>query len=98
MSRASERYPRLVRLARLYRRWTSPFGFLASRFIRRSGGMCTGALPLCIDIGAGTAPYTHGISAAFGTTAYVSIDIAPTDATDIVADASKLPISSQVAD
>lgn len=84
----------LVRIARAYTRLSSPFAFLARRFIRQSARVVGAPRIRCIDIGAGTAPYFDAVVAAFGVEQYIAIDIAPSDRTSIVADACALPVRS----
>jgi SAM-dependent methyltransferase len=89
-----------IRLVRLYVRLVSPIAFIARRFIiatarhtplRQGNGMC-------LDVGAGTAPYRQLIQKHLGITGYVCFDIAPSDATEVVGDAAALPFPAGVFD
>ena len=96
--RPPERWQPVVRVARAYTRLVSPFAYLARRFVLRAARVVASRLPLCIDVGAGTAPYAREVSAVFGVERYVALDIAPTDTTDVVADACTLPFRDASAD
>ena len=83
----------LAHLGRAYSRWSSPVSFLARRFIHDVGRHCGCAQygDVCLDLGAGTAPYAGQLSRALGMARYLTVDIAPTDKTHVVADCCQLP-------
>jgi SAM-dependent methyltransferase len=82
------------RLARIVRYRGYPVPFLARRYIRRAALRYVGLVvadEVCLDIGAGVAPYQKDIVESFSIGHYVAYDIAPSDATSVVGDARKLP-------
>jgi ubiquinone/menaquinone biosynthesis C-methylase UbiE len=84
----------LVRLSRAYTRLSSPVAFLARRFVRQAARLSPRESGVCIDIGAGTAPYRRDVIAAFRVARYVAVDIAPAIPDAVVADARLLPFRS----
>ena len=88
----------LRQVARLIRFYCYPIPYLARNYLRSIGAslQCTFVGdPICLDLGAGTAPYKKTIINAFGIRHYIAVDIAPSDTTSVVADASKLPFNDQ---
>lgn len=86
----------LLKLARSYVRVTSPIGFIAKQFLARLGSSlpadsCDPHDALCIDVGAGTAPYRSNIEKHLGVSHYLAFDIAPTNVTDVVGNATRMP-------
>lgn len=84
-------------LARLVRRYGYPIPFIARRYIRQMALQHAHTLPqraICLDIGAGVAPYRLDIESAFNLGLYVSFDLAASDATTVVGDAARLPLPS----
>ncbi len=55
-------------------------------------------MDICIDIGAGIAPYRQAVSTQFSVTSYFALDFSLSDAIDVVADATVLPMRSQSVD
>jgi len=71
-----------TKAARFYARWTQPIAFLARRFIAESGRvMAPHSGGLCLDVGAGTAPYRAEIEKYWNIVNYTAMDIAPSDST-----------------
>jgi SAM-dependent methyltransferase len=85
---------RLVWLSRAYTRCTSPIAFLARRFVRRAAQQVAGPRALCLDVGAGTAPYRREVLEHFRVGHYVAVDVAPAVADAVIADARLLPFRS----
>lgn len=86
------------RWARVLRYRGYPIPFLARRYIRRAGRQYAGFVgvgEVCLDIGAGVAPYRPDIVEGFGVGRYVAYDIAPSDATTVVGDARELPFRDE---
>jgi SAM-dependent methyltransferase len=81
----------LVRLSRAYTRAISPVAFVARRFVRHAAQVSRDPRRVCVDVGAGTAPYRREIVEAFRVVHYVPVDIAPAIADAVVADAHLLP-------
>lgn len=90
----SRPFARVARFSRLYTRITSPVAYIARRFIRDSAFLVGGRSEVCVDVGAGTAPYRADLVQAFGVKHYVAIDVAPTDVTSVVSDGLSLPLAS----
>ena len=82
----------LVTIGRAYSHVTSPFAFLARRFVCAAADRVEGSAMYCLDIGAGTAPYRELVCRAFRVSQYITTDIAPTNRTQVVADACSLPL------
>ena len=89
---------RLISLGRLYTKLSSPVAFIARRFVREAGRTFGRRCLVCVDIGAGTAPYRAEVCEAFGVNDYFTIDIAPPDLTSVAADACALPLHSESVD
>ncbi len=88
----------LLKLVRSYVRLTNPVGFIARRFIARLGNSplaetSDSDFALCIDVGAGTSPYRLDIERNLGVSNYLAFDIAPTDVTHVVGNASRMPFA-----
>lgn len=91
--------PSLLRsIHRSYRRITSPVSFLVRRFIARAPDHLGSSPDLCLDVGAGVSPYRAALVEHLGVRRYVGLEIAPSDATDVVSDAGQLPFSDGCAD
>lgn len=90
------------RLVKLYRRWLKFVGagpFLTRRFIARAARMSPSSqVSICLDIGAGTAPYRQEISKHFSVSHYLAVDFTANHALDVIADARVLPIRDQSID
>lgn len=89
-----------IRLYRIYTNLVSPDRFLVRRSVSRFGRTVaqTRNLGQCVDIGSGTSPHKAVITRSFKVDRYCSVDIAPSNVTDIVGDACALPLSSDSAD
>lgn len=88
-----------LRVARVCINASSPVSFVARKFIKSLGTEFSGIahLPpdrLCIDIGAGTAPYRGVITKYLNITDYIAFDIAPSDSTSVVGDAVNMPFAN----
>lgn len=89
---------RVRHMARIVRYRGYPIPFLARRYIRRAGRRYAGLAvehDVCLDIGAGVAPYRRDIVEGFRVGHYVAYDIAPSDTTTVVGDARKLPFRNE---
>ena len=86
----------LVWLHRRYTYLTSPISFLVRNFIKIVGIQLNifDENNICLDIGAGTAPYKAYIKKQWGDCEYISLDIAANDTTDVVGSATQLPFKS----
>lgn len=88
--------PHILRLAaRTVRQRLYPIPHIARRYIRtvcrqHAGSTVRGGI--CLDVGAGVAPYRQDIADVFAPGLYIAMDIAPSDATTLVADATQLPL------
>lgn len=89
-----------IRLYRTYKNLVSPHRFLLRRSISRFGSSLSPARAFsqCVDIGGGTSPLRATIVQSFKVDRYWSLDIAPSDVTDIVADAGALPLADDSVD
>ncbi len=90
----------LLNIARAYKYFISPISFLARRFVYRSNkdGLLYGELNVCADLGSGVAPYKSEIIKRLGIRDYVSLDISPSDNTDVIADARFIPLQKSCLD
>lgn len=93
----------VVNLGREYVRLTNPVGFIARGFIARVGRLVnvqeiSVSKAICIDVGAGTTPYRSEIKHCLGVSEYIALDIAPTNLTDVVGDAARLPFAENCAE
>ena len=89
-------------LVKLYRGWIKligPGSFLLRRFIASAANMSpSDGISVCLDVGAGHAPYRREISRHFGVKHYFALDFASGDSVDVIADARALPIRDQSID
>jgi SAM-dependent methyltransferase len=89
-----------VRAGRSYIHWTQPIAYLARRHVKEcanlSGNGFVGGR--CLDIGAGVAPYRAHIERHFGIDHYIELDFARSDKTNLIADASHLPLRTETID
>lgn len=83
----------IVPAVRRYNYIISPVSYLARSFIRRLArdGLVQGEMQIGADIGAGVAPYQKLVMDRFGLQNSLSIDLFPSDKTDIIADARSIP-------
>lgn len=87
----------IIGAGRAYVRLASPVSYLSRRFI---AGLDAKKLELpitselCIDVGAGTAPYEQDLRRALGVLRYITVDIAPSDRTQVVAEGAHLPFAA----
>lgn len=82
-------------LARKIRQRVYPIRARNRSYIRFVADNYGGQLPpmmVCLDLGSGVAPYRKLIRQHFDIGIYVSFDLAPSDATNLVGDISTLPI------
>lgn len=88
-------------IARTIRQRLFPIPYLARRYIHvvcaRYRNL-SAAAPVYLDVGAGVAPYREDILQVFGPGLYIAMDIAPSDATSLVADATQLPLADASVD
>lgn len=88
-----------VRLYRGYRAIVRSDRFLARRFITGAAGKSgMPKINICLDIGAGIAPYRQAVSTAFLVDSYFALDFVPSDAINVVADATALPVRDNSVD
>lgn len=88
----------LRRSARILRQSLYPIPVMARRYLRSAGRRFCALMPrqcVCLDIGAGVAPYRSAVEKAFGTGLYVSLDFAASDQTTVIGDAMRLPIRDE---
>ncbi len=85
----------LTWLARAYRHRAYPNFHVVRGALRAIAGEfpTTGACN-CLDIGAGVCPYREKITGLWNIDIYLAIDLVPTESTDIIADARRLPLAS----
>lgn len=87
---------------RLYRRsirYAQADSYLTRRFIARGASTSSsGGVDVCLDVGAGNAPYRKQISRHFAVRHYLSLDFASGGSVDVIADARTLPIRDQSID
>ena len=90
----------IIRLYRIYKNLVSPDRFIMRRLISRFGRTMaqTRSIKRCVDIGSGTSPLKATLTRSFKVDHYYSIDIAPSDATNVVADACALPLTDNSVD
>jgi SAM-dependent methyltransferase len=88
-----------IKLYRGYQTIVRSDRFITRRFLaeaaRTSGAV---KVDICLDVGAGNAPYRQAVLRYFAVTSYFALDFRPSDAIDVVTDATALPIRSQCAD
>lgn len=88
-----------TKASRFYARWTQPIAFLARGFIAESGRvLAPRSGGLCLDVGAGTAPYRAEIEKYWNIVNYTAMDIAPSASTSLVASADNVPLHSGAVD
>ncbi|MEE8253576.1 MAG: class I SAM-dependent methyltransferase [Hyphomicrobium sp.] len=89
-----------IRIYRRYKIFVSPRQYLLRRSIARFGKwyVTSSPLGLCLDVGAGTSPYRQTVLESFKVNCYWSLDLVPSDTTDIVADAGALPLANDSVD
>ena len=89
-----------VRAGRSYIQWAQPISYLVRRLVKMcanlSGNSFVGGR--CLDIGAGIAPYRAHIERHFGIGHYIELDFASSDKTNLIADASHLPLHTEAID
>ena len=88
----SGRFAPFAQLGRRYRRLTSPVAYLARHFLKTAAALVVEDASVCLDIGAGTAPYAEEIRTCFRSKQYIAADVAPNERTDLVADGCALPL------
>ena len=86
----------LVRLSRFYTRISNPIALITRRFLATAAkvGIVARANGYCLDVGAGTAPYRTDLLKLLGRTRYVTIDVAPSDTTLVIADGCRMPFAT----
>lgn len=89
----------LRRAGRKFRQTFYPIPFLARRFLHDAGHVVASAAAdgICVDIGAGSAPYRRTVEDAFGIKHYVVMDIAACDATTVIGSATAIPLADDCA-
>jgi SAM-dependent methyltransferase len=88
-----------VRLYRGYRAIVRSDRFLARRFIAEAAHKSgKPKINICLDIGAGIAPYRQAVSAEFLVNSYFALDFVPSDTINVVADATALPMHNNSVD
>ncbi len=91
--------PLLVKLYRAYFKFASVDSFLTRRFIARAANMSPSVgVGICLDIGAGNAPFRKELSRRFGVRHYLALDFTSSDSVRVIADAPALPIRDQSVD
>lgn len=82
-----------LNLGRLIKSNLSPISFLARLYIKHASKIIVANSNKlkCLDIGAGISPYQKTIKKYLNVSTYITLDIAPSDKTTVVANASKLP-------
>ena len=93
-----QRFTTVVRVGRLYTTLTSPIAFLTRFYISKISRLyedsnIDGTL---LDVGSGTAPYRRVILDNLNISLYISLEIAPSDATNVIGDAAQLPFGDGV--
>jgi len=91
-----------TRLVTIYRQWLNiveVHSFLTRRFIAKAASINASLKTgICLDVGAGTAPYRQEISKLFAVRRYIAVDFTPRGSLDVIADARALPIRDQSVD
>jgi SAM-dependent methyltransferase len=91
--------PRLVKIYRQWLKFVQVHSFLTRRFIAKAASINTSSnIDICLDVGAGTAPYRQEISKRFAIRHYFAVDFTSRGSLDVVADARVLPIRDQSID
>ncbi|SRR6266571_6143418 len=89
--------PSWLRLARSYARATNPITFIARRSIKKLADTVNLQSPpggLCIDVGAGTAPYGRDAEKHLHVRSYVALDIVASESTSVIGNAMEMPFRS----
>jgi len=96
------RAPSFLRgFARGLRQQFYPIPRLSELFIRRTGKLFGGQLrtgAVCVDIGSGVSPHRSIAKQSFDIAQYIALDVAASDSTDLVADATQLPFADSCVD
>jgi SAM-dependent methyltransferase len=87
-----------IRLYRGYRAIVRSDRFLTRQFLAKAARKGGASADVCLDIGAGIAPFQKAVSAHFSVASYFALDFVPSDAIDAVADATALPVAENKAD
>jgi SAM-dependent methyltransferase len=88
-----------VKLYRGYRAVVRSDRFLTRRFIAGAAKASDSRkVDICVDVGAGYAPYRQAVLTHFSAKSYFALDFKPSDATDLVADGTALPMLTQSID
>jgi SAM-dependent methyltransferase len=82
----------------VYARLMSPVSYMSRRFIWRVRGTEGVGGDVCVDVGAGSAPYERVLRTALGVRHYIAVDICPSDCTNVIADGACLPFASRTVD
>jgi SAM-dependent methyltransferase len=91
--------PRLVKVYRQWLKFVEVHSFLTRRFIAKTARInASSDISICLDVGAGTAPYRQEISKRFGIRHYLAVDFTSRASLDLIADARVLPIRDQSID
>jgi SAM-dependent methyltransferase len=88
-------------LIKVYRQWSKSVevhSFLTRRFIAKAANIHSSKTGICLDVGAGTAPYRQEISKHFAVRHYFAVDFTYRGSLDVIADARVLPIRDQSID
>ena len=85
-----------LRIGRFLKNIFSPISFLAKVYIKQTGQLISGNknTGICLDVGAGIAPYEKNIKKHFGVSSYIPIDVAPSNSTMVVTNACCLPFKN----
>lgn len=84
---------RLVAGYRLAQDMVLPERLMLRRFIARHLAAAAPPAGICLDVGAGTAPFAAALEAAAPGLRHVALDRYPGDRTDVAADAAALPLA-----
>ena len=99
MKRKRATVPLWLRIARGYLQLTNPIAHVARGAIKRLDEKTlfadvAGSRRLCIDVGAGTSPYRQQLIDHLRIDRYIPMDIATSDSTAIVGDATRMPFAT----
>ena len=85
-----------LRIGRFLKNIFSPISFLAKAYIKQTGQLISGNknTGICLDVGAGIAPYEKNIKKHFGVSSYIPIDVAPSNSTIVATSACCLPFKN----
>ena len=96
------RAPSIFRwFARGMRQQLYPIPHLSANFVRRAGELFSDeirASAVCLDIGSGVSPHRSIAEQSFDIAQYIALDIAPSEFTNLVADATQLPFADSYID